>query len=166
MKWIMLIVLLLTSSCLRSANCEGSYRLEGLTPWQEQRVRNGAALFEPMAGKPVIRIEENGKCKVTVSGVSNRVEEKNATGGYDGVTGNIGIDGTKLEALMTQPGAAGLEEKNWEFLFAHEFAHSLGMDHLPEGEVGIMSAGISAWLYDGFTEADHAECVRSLVCDQ
>ncbi len=55
------------------------------------------------------------------------------------------------------------EASCFESVAMHEMGHALGMAHLPDGQQGIMRAGLGAW---DFTEADRLECLRIGLCSE
>lgn len=135
------------------ARCEGSFELVG--PWSnEERLdfEEAAARWSKATGRNV-RFEADGRCRVRgVDLGEGQIAVSRAA------TGDIDVDRARVDAVCSEEDPM-FRSSCAQALYMHEIGHSLGLPHLPEGEIGIMSEFDRSSF--ALTEADRALCRRA-----
>lgn len=140
-------------------DCGGRYRFEGMAPTEEAFVREHAARLDAWAGTATT-FDPDATCKVSKGDLG-----PTTAGTQYGRTGDVTFDfasASRACAAMVED-YAGLMACMGSVV-VHELAHGRGMDHLPEGEEGVMASNLSPSAGFAFTEADRVECVRAGYC--
>jgi len=142
------------STSVEMTNCEGSFYFDSNVTFDEEKSAYEAARrWNEWVGRPVVRIESSGRCRI----FEDPIKDATAIAYRWPDTGEIQIDQKKI--VLRCP-----DESCREALFMHEFGHSFGMGHIPDGERGIMSAHRIPDVDVDFTPADRLECERHGPC--
>lgn len=73
----------------------------------------------------------------------------------------VWVDVPEMEKEVAKSG--GTSDELLHNVLIHEFLHAAGLDHLPDGQRGIMASDPKA--ADRLSDADLAECHRMEMCD-